>query len=338
VEVTFAQETELDLFTEQCFSPAFGKVLTTAVDLLLEEGYPPEAVLLELYMSGELAYALSRMATMGTIEQSALHSTTSQYGSMSRSMSFLLPGLRERMLEGLDEIRSGAFAREWAAEQAEGGPTLAGLRAMARSLPLHQLETELLQELGRSSGSGIPLARREAPPAGLGTATTGAAVTGAAVSRSLLERLLARVRGRANAGPATPAAGSLDQGQMEAVLRAFLALAGEDAALLAFARDRALTTHYQLSDPDLEFYLAFREGTVRGDLGAPGREAEVRIRTQAGLLDRMLTGRTNAMRAAMTGGLAFEGEARLALSVQQIQADMVRLYSQARARALAGEG
>jgi ketol-acid reductoisomerase len=48
VEVTFAQEAELDLFTEQCFGPAFGHVLTTSVNLLLEEGYPPEAVLLEL--------------------------------------------------------------------------------------------------------------------------------------------------------------------------------------------------------------------------------------------------------------------------------------------------
>lgn len=43
--MTFAQEAELDLLTERCFGPAFGYVLTTAVDLLLEEGYPPEAVL-----------------------------------------------------------------------------------------------------------------------------------------------------------------------------------------------------------------------------------------------------------------------------------------------------
>jgi len=68
VEVTFAQEAELDLFTEQCFGPAFGHVLTTAVDLLLEEGYPPEAVLLELYMSGELSFTLGAIAELGMIE------------------------------------------------------------------------------------------------------------------------------------------------------------------------------------------------------------------------------------------------------------------------------
>jgi ketol-acid reductoisomerase len=140
VEVTFAQEAELDLFTEQCFGPAFGHVLTTAVDLLLEEGYPAEAVLLELYMSGELSYTLGAIAELGMIEQSALHSHTSQYGSMSRGMRFMLPELRAKMREGLEEICSGRFARAWAAEQEAGCPTLEGLREAARSLPLYQLE------------------------------------------------------------------------------------------------------------------------------------------------------------------------------------------------------
>jgi len=147
VEVTFAQEAELDLFTEQCFGPAFGQVLMTAVHLLLEEGYPPEAVLLELYMSGELAYTLSKMAELGTIEQSALHSRTSQYGSMSRGMRFVLPELWAKMREGLEEIRSGKFAQEWAAEQAAGCPALERLREAARSLPLYRLEQELRQAL-----------------------------------------------------------------------------------------------------------------------------------------------------------------------------------------------
>jgi ketol-acid reductoisomerase len=147
VQVTFAQEAELDLFTEQCFGPAFGYALTTAVDLLLEKGYPPEAVLLELYMSGELAYTLGKMAELGIIEQAALHSRTSQYGSMSRGMRYILPELRARMETGLEEIRSGAFAREWTAEQEAGIPTLQALREAARGLPLHQLEQELRQAM-----------------------------------------------------------------------------------------------------------------------------------------------------------------------------------------------
>ena len=143
VEVTFAQEAELDLFTEQCFGPAFGRVLTTSIVLLLEEGYPPEAVLLELYLSGEFAYTLQKIAELGLIEQTSLHSPTSQYGSMSRGLRFSLPELRERMMEGLDEIRTGAFAREWTAEQEAGYPMLQMLRAAARQIPLHQTEKDV---------------------------------------------------------------------------------------------------------------------------------------------------------------------------------------------------
>lgn len=151
VEVTCAQEAELDLFTEQCFGPAFGRVLTTAVDLLLEQGYPPEAVLLEMYLSGELAYTLRKIAELGLIEQSRLHSPTSQYGSMSRGMRFALPELRERMREGLEEIRSGAFAREWAAEKQNGYPMLEMLRAAALELPLHETEEKVRAAIfGRS--------------------------------------------------------------------------------------------------------------------------------------------------------------------------------------------
>jgi ketol-acid reductoisomerase len=147
VEVTFAQEAELDLFTEQCFGPAFGHVLTTAITLLLDKGYPPAAVLLELYMSGELSYTLAKMAELGIVEQTALHSRTSQYGSMARGIRYIMPELWERMESGLQEIRSGAFAREWTAEQEAGCPTLTALQEAARRLPLHQLEQELRDEM-----------------------------------------------------------------------------------------------------------------------------------------------------------------------------------------------
>ena len=153
VEVTFAQEAELDLFTEQCFGPAFGRVLTTAVDLLLEEGYPPEAVLLELYLSGEFAYTMQKIADLGLIEQTTLHSPTSQYGSMSRGLRFSLPELRDRMREGLDEIRSGAFAREWTAEQAAGYPMLEMLRGAARQIPLHKIEQDVRRAVFGASSS-----------------------------------------------------------------------------------------------------------------------------------------------------------------------------------------
>jgi ketol-acid reductoisomerase len=327
VEVTFAQEAELDLFTEQCFGPAFGAVLTNAVDLLLEEGYPPAAVLLELYMSGEFSYTLGKIAKMGTIEQSQLHSRTSQYGSMSRGLRFRLPQLREKMKEGLEEIRSGAFAREWAAEQAEGCPTLEVLRESARSLPLYRLEQELIEALHDIPQPAL-LATRGRParakPAA-GTRPRGLLARIVSLTRGLMRRGRLRADDQAPLEP-------LRQGQMEDVLRGFVALAVEDAALREFAAGRQVTTHYVIEDAGMALYLGFRDGVVSGGLGDPPVPAEVRLTMGADVLDGMFTGRINAAGAAMSGKISFDGDARVAMTIQRVQRDLTRLYREARRR------
>ncbi len=113
IEVTFKQEAILDLFNEQAFGPAFGRVLLTSISLLLEKGLPPEAVLVEMYISEEMAYTYQKMAQAGLVRQTLFHSPTSQYGAMSRGARFLGMGLRRRMARIFDEIDSGSFAREW---------------------------------------------------------------------------------------------------------------------------------------------------------------------------------------------------------------------------------
>ncbi len=323
VEVTFAQEAELDLFTEQCFGPAFGQVLMTAVDLLIEEGYPPEAVLLELYMSGELSYTLAKIADLGLVEQSALHSRTSQYGSLSRGMRFALPDLRSRMRQGLAEIRSGQFAEEWSAEQAAGTPTLTALQQAARSLPLHGLEKRLRQALGDVPGLPTGHGHGGGAPEDLETGEKGTKERWGALSR-----LWPWGRNR----PQAATAGTLSPGQMEQVLGRFLVEAEADPALQAFAHGRRMTTHYRLRDSGLEFYLRFDEGVVTGSLGPPPSPAEVGLETEVQVLDGMLTGRINAMRAFVGGKLSFSGDGKLAITIQQIQDDLQRLYTRARNR------
>jgi ketol-acid reductoisomerase len=135
-------EASLDLFTEQCFGPAFGRVLASAVELLVEAGYPPEAVLLELYLSGELAYSFQKIRDVGLLKQMDFHSHTSQYGSLTRSARFgdLDPVLRTKMQEVLEEIRSGAFAKEWSGAQAAGAEMFERVRALRAELPVARWE------------------------------------------------------------------------------------------------------------------------------------------------------------------------------------------------------
>jgi ketol-acid reductoisomerase len=142
IEMSFHDEASLDLFTEQGFGPAFGRVLTTAIDTLVAAGYPPEAVLLELYLSGEFAYTLQKIREVGLMRQMDFHSRTSQYGSVTRAGRFAdLDGvLRERMQGVLEEIRSGRFSEEWSRQQASAGETLARIREAREQLPLARWE------------------------------------------------------------------------------------------------------------------------------------------------------------------------------------------------------
>ncbi|MHA2210982.1 MAG: ketol-acid reductoisomerase [Candidatus Thorarchaeota archaeon] len=147
LEVTFRQEAELDLFNEQCFGPAFGQVLTTAVDVAVEAGYPPEAVLVEIYMSGELAYTMEKIAKLGTLKQLELHSPTSQYGSMSRGIRYANPELREQMQKSLGEIQDGSFAKEFAKEYELDLEILDDMKEMAQDVPIVVLDKEVREKL-----------------------------------------------------------------------------------------------------------------------------------------------------------------------------------------------
>ncbi len=138
--LTFAQEAELDLFTEQAFGPAFGQVLLAAIQTLIDAGYPVEAVMIELILSGEFAYSMQKIAEMGFFPQMELHSHTSQYGSMTRGARFINEQTARTMRQNLEEIRSGAFAQEWESEQKAGLPVFNQIKELRDQHPIAQWE------------------------------------------------------------------------------------------------------------------------------------------------------------------------------------------------------
>jgi ketol-acid reductoisomerase len=138
IEMSMHDEATLDLFTEQAFGPAFGRVLMTAVDVMVEAGYPPEAVLLELYLSGEFAYSFEKMREVGMMKQMDFHSRTSQYGTVTRGARFMELGepIKEKMTEVLDEIRSGSFANEWSNQQPTASALFDKIREARDQMPM----------------------------------------------------------------------------------------------------------------------------------------------------------------------------------------------------------
>ena len=147
IEVSMRQEAQLDLFVQQAILPAFHHVMTTAAHVLLEVGYPAEAVMTDLILSGEFTDYLSRVAQGGLLHAMRLSSLTGQYGIFSR-----LPRFKELKLEGLmeatlEEIRSGDFSKEWAREYEAGYPHLGALLRAQESHELWALEQQILDLL-----------------------------------------------------------------------------------------------------------------------------------------------------------------------------------------------
>jgi ketol-acid reductoisomerase len=145
IKLSFKQEAELDLFNEQGFGPAFGRVLLSAIYTLIDAGYPPEAVLIELYMSNEMAYTYKKMADIGLIKQVDYHSQTSQYGAMSRGIKYRTLPLKSTMKEILKDIQNGSFAREW--EKSLTKIKFKVLKFFATKQKINKLEREVRKNL-----------------------------------------------------------------------------------------------------------------------------------------------------------------------------------------------
>lgn len=146
IEVSFKQEALLDLFNEQGFGPAFGRVLLSAIQVMLEAGLPPEAVLVEMLLSEEMAYTYRQMARVGLVRQTLFHSQTSQYGAMSRGIRFLGMGVKARMERIFRELEEGSFAREWASPLSR--LKFRAIRFLAMRQSINRVETAVRRRLG----------------------------------------------------------------------------------------------------------------------------------------------------------------------------------------------
>lgn len=140
-----------------------------------------------------------------------------------------------------------------------------------------------------------------------------------------LRRLVGQKKGET---PATPVKEAVEI--MERILHVFVDKLSTDGELIAFSEGKQDTMHYILTDIGLSFYTAFHDGVVRGGMGAPPHKPEVTLKMKADLLDGMFTDRTPATRAAMTSKLSFSGDTKKAMSIQRIQKDLLRPYTEAR--------
>ena len=150
-ESSFREEAELDLFAEQVVWAGLVAWFEECFRLGIEHGFSPELMVLELYGSGEAAEILGMMARNGFYKQMARHSTTSQYGTLSRSRHLLDDEIKSKMRDSLvNDIKGGAFAQEWSREQAAGAKELARLKEKALQNAMSRAEGVVLPLMARS--------------------------------------------------------------------------------------------------------------------------------------------------------------------------------------------
>jgi ketol-acid reductoisomerase len=148
IEMTPKQEAVLDLAVEQVLSPALAHVNLSFVTAMMEQGIPMEAILSELYLSGEVERTYRLLREVGFAAQLDLHSPASQYGQLSRRGAYDALDLLPRMRALVADIESGRFADEWDAESRSGYPRLQELKQQFAGPLIRQFEAELRSKLG----------------------------------------------------------------------------------------------------------------------------------------------------------------------------------------------
>jgi ketol-acid reductoisomerase len=127
LETTFAEETESDLFGEQAvLCGGVPALIQAGFDTLVEAGYQPEIAYYECLNELKLIVDLLYQGGYEYMRYSV--SDVAEYGDLSRGTRVVDEGTRERMRGILEEIRSGAFARELFADDEAGRPRFAELR------------------------------------------------------------------------------------------------------------------------------------------------------------------------------------------------------------------
>jgi len=145
---TAREETEVDLFGEQVvLCGGLLELVTAAFETLVERGYSPEIAYLECVH--QLKYLGDLLHERGPAGFRAGISGTALFGATTRGPRVVGENSRKEMKAILEEIRSGAFAREWQQEAAAGLGRLAAAVERAR---LHPIEQARRNALGGDAG------------------------------------------------------------------------------------------------------------------------------------------------------------------------------------------
>src|SRR3954462_8527529 len=138
IQTSFREETETDLFGEQAvLCGGASELVQAGFETLVDAGYDPPLAYFECLH--ELKLIVDLMYEKGISGMRHSISNTAEYGDMTRGKRVISEPTRAAMKEILGEIQSGAFAREWIAENRAGQENFKRMREEQAN---HQVERE----------------------------------------------------------------------------------------------------------------------------------------------------------------------------------------------------
>ncbi|GIW44800.1 MAG: ketol-acid reductoisomerase (NADP(+)) [Candidatus Binatia bacterium] len=142
LETTFKDETETDLFGEQAvLCGGLTELIRAGYETLVQAGYPEEMAYFECVHEVKLIVDLIYEGGIANMRYSI--SNTAEYGDMTRGPRVITQESRAAMKKILENIQSGAFAKEWITEYECGMPHFNELRKAAAKHPIEEVGARL---------------------------------------------------------------------------------------------------------------------------------------------------------------------------------------------------
>jgi ketol-acid reductoisomerase len=142
IETTFAEETETDLFGEQAvLCGGVTELMAAGWETLVAAGYQPEVAYFECLH--ELKLIVDLIYEGGFARMHRFVSDTAKFGDLTRGPRVVDARVRAEMARILEEVRSGAFAREWILENQAGRPQYEKLLERDLAHPVERVGRDL---------------------------------------------------------------------------------------------------------------------------------------------------------------------------------------------------
>ena len=142
IKTTFTEETETDLFGEQAvLCGGLSHLIEAGWETLVGAGYQPEVAYFECLHEVKLIVDL--MYEGGIAKQRWSVSDTAEYGDYVSGPRIIDDHVRASMQAVLADIKSGAFAARFIADQDAGAPEFKALRAQEEAHPIETVGREL---------------------------------------------------------------------------------------------------------------------------------------------------------------------------------------------------